>query len=86
MQMEQMRHRERKSRQSIDTEGVTGSNGNGNRRFIKIVSFSINNITDYDYFMQLTTEMIKLMNNLTKKFLRLKKTRATAITIPTPNV
>ena len=27
--------------------------------------------------MQLTTKMIKLMNNLMKKFLRLKKTKAT---------
>ena len=34
--------------------------------------------------MQFTTEMIKLMNNLIKKFLKPKEIRATAITTLTP--
>ena len=34
--------------------------------------------------MQLTIEMMKLMNNLIKKFLRPEKIKATAIATPTP--
>ncbi len=63
-----MSHRRRKqSRRGTDTEGVIGSNGDGNskiRYLIQIVSFSIKDITDYSYFMQLRTEMMKLMKNL----------------------
>ena len=67
-------------------EGDIGSVGNSNRRSIKIVSFSINDITGYGYSIQLTTEMMKLINNLMKIFLRPKKTKATATATPTPNV
>lgn len=51
----------------IDIEGVTGSDSNGNSKtthLTKIMSFSINDITDHDYSIQLMTPMIKLMKNL----------------------
>lgn len=48
------------------TKKVTSSNGNHNSktRYLKIVSFSINNIIGHSYSMQVTTEMMKLMKNL----------------------
>ena len=87
--MEWTKHRKRRSGRKTDTEGVTGSNGNGNsktRPFTKIVSFSINNITSHNYSMQLTTKMMKLMNNLIKKFWRPKKTKAMGTVILTLNI
>ena len=83
MQTKQMRHKKCRSGQNTDTEGVTSSDGNGNRHLIKIVSFPINNITGYGYSKQLITEMMKLMNYLMKKLLRPEETRATAIITPT---
>lgn len=71
-----MKHKKGINRQNTNTEGATGSNGNSHsktRRSIKIVSFSINNITGYNYSMQLIIKMIKRMKNLMIKFLRLKK-------------
>ena len=43
---------------SINTKKAIDSNGNGNSkiRCPKIVSFSINNIIDHDYFMQFIIE------------------------------
>ena len=70
-------------------EGATGSDGNSNSKTrcpTKIVNFFINNITGHGYFMQLITEMIKLMKNLIKKFLKAQETRATVIATPTPKV
>ena len=70
-------------------KGVTGSNGDGNsktRHFTKIVSFFINNIINHCYFIQFTIEMMKLINNLMKKFLRFEKTRIIMTAIPTLNV
>ena len=74
-QTERTRHRECKSGQSKDMERTTSSDGDNTRHFTKIVSFSINNITGHGYFIQLITKMLKLMNNLMKKFLRPKKPR-----------
>lgn len=71
-----------------DTEEDTNSNSNGNSntRRPKIVSFFVNNITDYNYSMQLTTKMMKLIKNL----LGFKEPNTTnvivAIAKPTPNI
>ena len=51
-------------------EGVTSSNGNGNGKLkhpTQIISFSINYITDHSYFMQIITQIIKLIKNLIEK-------------------
>lgn len=58
---------------------VTGSNGNDNSktRCFKIVSFSMNDIIGYSYFMQLIVEMIRLVKNL----LRFKQLKVTKITV-----
>ncbi len=48
----------------IGIERAKGSNGNSKIRHLKIVSFSINDITSYGYSMQLIMEMMKLIKSL----------------------
>ena len=62
----------------IDIKRVTSNNGNDNSkiRCSKFVSFSINNITNQDYSIQLTTKIMKLMKNLLG-INQLKATRTT---------
>lgn len=59
-------NKDRVTNQGIDIKGATGSNRNGKSQiiYLKIVSFSINNITSHNYSMQLKTEIIKLIKNL----------------------
>ncbi len=67
------------------TEEDTSSNGNNTTRRPKIVNFSINNIIGHSYSIQLTTEIIKLIENLLE--LKQPKTIWAMTTVtPTPNV
>lgn len=69
------------------TKGATGSNNNDNSKTIyrKFVSFSINNITVYDYFKQLIPKIMKLSKNLLE-LNQLEATRTIATATPTSNV
>lgn len=48
----------------MEKDTNSNSNGNNNTRHPKIISFFVNNITDYNYSMQLITKMMKLIKNL----------------------
>lgn len=72
---------------SINTKKAIDSNGNGNSKTKcpKIVSFSINNIIDHDYFMQFIIKLIKQKNLL--RFKQLKTTKTIVVGAkPTPNI